>query len=161
MLPASYATVADVLGRYPMIGSVSAVTSAHICDAIAAEQSLIDTKLGTRYVVPFIPTPPIVATICADLATMRVISSRLIMPNDPKGGGERDTMLSVFKQSRTVLDSLTTGLIRLVSGSGTLFEPIAQDVGEVLTNVSAINTPTFVGQDWFDAYDLASGGRRF
>lgn len=143
-LPASYATVGDVLERYPPIGSVAAISSAHIVTAIAAEQALVDGRLAVVYpgCVPFAAVPPMIQAITADLATLRILKTRTVTPPSKDEEGQ---WLAPFERSAKLLDGLAAGSLSLVSGSGTLFAQTGD--GVAWSNVST-STPTFIGQDF-------------
>lgn len=155
-LPASYATVADVLERYPPIGSVSAISSAHILAAIGAEQALIDGRLAVVYpgTVPFVAVPPMIQAITADLATLRILKTRTVTPPSKDEEGQ---WLSPFEHSCKLLDALATGSLSLVSGSGTLFGQTGD--GQAWSNVST-STPAFIGQDFDLVYPPGEYYRR-
>ena len=144
MLPASYSTITDVLGRYPPLGSVTAVTSLHILQAIGAEQARIDGMLGARYAVPFQPAPPLIEMIAGDLTTLRLVGTRVLLLQQTKSAEE---WTETWRHSWELLQQLATGEIDLASGSGTPIPQLEGKTGEVWSN-TMVNTPTFVGQDW-------------
>jgi phage gp36-like protein len=146
-LPASYCTMEQVVGRYPPIGSSTAVTSAQIADLIGTEQAIIDGRLASRYTVPFSPVPPLIEAICGDLAALRLVSTRLIKTGDED---VHEIMTARWKHSAELLDQLACGSLYLPTGSGTILGDYGP--GEVLSNVSAVNTPTFIGQPFEDVY---------
>lgn len=153
MLPASYCTVDAVLMRYPPVGSINAISSAQITYAIGAEQARIDAKLGGRYTIPFVPTPPVIEMICGDLAALRIIGTRVLLRQQTKQTGE---WTDPFKHSLELLDQLANGEINLVSGSGTVIIQAARVVG-VLWSSTMNNTPTFIGQDFADVHPHDGG----
>lgn len=146
-LVASYCTVEAVIGRYPPVGSTTAITSAQIADLIGTEQALIDGRLGARYAVPFSPVPPMVEAICGDLAALRLVGSRLIR------SGDEDTfeiMVARWKHSEKLLELIATGSMQIPTASGTLLT--SNYAAELWSNVG-VNTPTFIGQDMIDVYE--------
>lgn len=145
-LPASYATVTDVLGRYPPIGSVSAVTSAHIAEAIGAEQAMVDAQLGARFAVPFAPTPPVIQAIVADLATYRIISTRAMLPE-----GRDAPFAEAFRRAGALLSALAAGSASLM---GTTSGAVVAAAGGAVWSTVSVRTPTFTGQEWEDVSTL-------
>jgi phage gp36-like protein len=156
-LPASYATVPDVLMRYPPVGSVSAISSAHAALAIGHVQAEIETVLAGRYGIPFNPVPPIIATITADLACLRLIETRIIVnlaqsqlsPEQSKSWTEQ------LRHSGKLLEGLASGSYALLSGSGTILpstgtaiEAEAAAKGEVWH--MPVGPPAYIGQPWMD-----------
>jgi phage gp36-like protein len=146
MLPASYATVENVYERYPPIGSVTAISSAQIAAAIGAEQARIDGRLGSRYATPFRPLPPVIEMIAGDLATLRIVGTRVLLVSQSKPD---PSWTEAWRHSLDLLDQLAAGKVDLVSGSGTILPQAGPSVGELWSNTMT-TTPAFVGQDWFD-----------
>jgi phage gp36-like protein len=146
-LPASYCTVEAVVGRYPPIGSSTAVTSAQIADLIGTEQAIIDGRLAQRYAVPFSAVPPLIEAIVGDLVALRLVGSRLIKAGDEDAF---KIMTARWQHSCKLLDQIAVGSLYLPTGSGTILGDYGP--GEVMSNVSAVNTPTFIGQPFEDVY---------
>lgn len=148
-LPASYATVVDVWNRYPPMGSVTAVTSAHIALAIGAVQARIDSVLSRRYAVPFSPVPPVVEMIAGDLACLRLIETRIIAATAGNQSNKANAWTVQFQSSVELLEKLACGEAPLISGSGTTIGQSPLGAGEVWSTTMT-STPTFIGQDWAD-----------
>lgn len=149
-LPASYATVGDVMSRYPPIGSTSAITSLQIQNAIGAVQAKIDILLGQRYAIPFAQVPPIIATIAGDLACLRIIETRILSnwQAEADKGGQAKAWTEQLRSSGKLLELLASGAYGLPSGSGTLLPQTTMTQGEVW--LSPVCSPTFHGQRWVD-----------
>lgn len=124
-LPCSYSTVGKVFDTYPMIGSVTNITSSHIAGAIGAEQVFVEAKLAARYAIPFSPVPPLIETIVTDLATFRLLTQRVFTQERMNASVWPDA----FKRGIEVLDALAAGSMALVSGSGTV---IAETAGTTI-----------------------------
>ena len=122
LLPASYATVDDVMLRYPPIGSVSAISSMHACQAVGAVQSEVDTLLGARYTVPFAPVPPVIAMITGDLACLRLIETRIIvqLSQGQMTADQGNAWTEQLRHAGDLLKGLAAGSYTLFSGSGTV-----------------------------------------
>ena len=151
-LPASYATVADIMSRYPPVGSVTAITSAQIAVAIAATQARIDSILSQRYAVPFSPLPPIIEVICGDLACLRLIETRILVSFQQGQPMKIGAWENGLRASEKTLEMLACGKTPLVSGSGTVIGQTGPGAGEVWSSTMT-NTPTFIGQDWPDVQE--------
>lgn len=146
-LPCSYSTVAKVLDTFPMIGSVTAITSAHVAGAIGAEQAFVDGKMAGRYATPFSPVPPLLETIVTDLACYRLLTQRVFTQERMNESAWPDA----FKRGMALLDALSAGSMSLVSGSGTVIgeSAAAQISGEVWSSTQT-TSPTFGQGDWFE-----------
>lgn len=155
LLPASYATVDDVILRYPPIGSVSAISSMHACQAIGAVQSEVDTLLGGRYTVPFSPVPPVIVMITGDMACLRLIETRIIvqLSQGQMTADQGKAWTEQLRHSGELLKGLASGSYTLLSGSGTPMPGPAVPAGAaVLGEVwhQPLGPPAYVGQPWFD-----------
>ena len=149
-LPASYTTVDQVYERYPMMGSVTAITSLHVLSAIGAVQAKIDAVLSRRYAVPFDPLPPVIAVIAGDLVTLRLFETRVMgNPGKALDQAQAKEWTEQWRGSGKLLDQLAKGEIQLPSGSGTLVDQTASGTGEVWSNTST-TTPSLIGQDFAD-----------
>ena len=153
-LPASYATVEDVIGRYPPLGSVTAISSAHVALAIGATQARIDSVLSNRYAVPFSPLPPVVEMIAGDLACLRLVETRVLVQTVMTGDKVK-IWTQQLQSSVDLLTALGSGKTPLITGSGTVLGQTAAGAGEVWSSTMS-NTPTFIGQDWADVEEPSS-----
>lgn len=145
-LPCSYSTVAKIHDVYPMIGSVTNITSAHVAGAIGAEQAFVDAKLGARYAIPFSPVPPLVETIVTDLATYRLLTQRVFTQERMNESAWPDA----FARGVGLLDALAAGSMSLVSGSGTVIgESTAGGIGGEVWSSTMTSSMTFGEGDWF------------
>lgn len=141
----AYATVADVQQRWPLIERSKSVTEGDITAIIAAEQSIVDAKLGGRYSVPFSPVPAVIATITADLATYRLITTRLAAQRTDK----EYEAANPFKRSLELLDEIACGKIDLVSDSGAALA----STSDPLPWSNTTGCPIFRGQAFEDIPD--------
>lgn len=151
-LPASYATVGDVLSRYPPIGSVSAISSSQVALAIGATQARIDSVLSQRYAVPFSPLPPVIEMIAGDLACLRLVETRILVMTQQGQTTKVMMWTQQLQASADLLASLASGKTPLITGSGTVMGQTATGAGEVWSSTMS-NTPTFIGQDWADVQE--------
>jgi phage gp36-like protein len=152
MLPASYSTVAEVISRYPPMGSVTAISSAHVANAIGAEQARIDGLLGGRYQTPFIPTPPVIEMICGDLTILRLIDTRVLLLQQTKAATD---WTAPWRHSFDLLTALSTGAINLISASGPVIPPLTQTFGVLWSNTMNC-PPIFTGQPLEEVRDRHS-----
>jgi phage gp36-like protein len=152
MLPASYSTVADVIGRYPPMGSVTAISSAHVANAIGAEQARIDGMLGGRYQTPFIPTPPVIEMIAGDLAILRLVDTRVLLLQQTRAATD---WTAPWRHSFDLLTALATGKIDLITASGTIIPQLPRIFGELWSSTQT-STPTFIGQPIEEVRDRGS-----
>jgi phage gp36-like protein len=157
MLPASYSTVVEVIGRYPPIGSVTAISSLHVANAIGAEQARIDGMLGARYATPFSPCPPVIEMIAGDLAILRLIDTRVLLLQQTKAATD---WTAPWKASFDLLIALAAGKIDLVTASGTIIPQLPRTIGELWSSTMT-STPTFIGQRVEEVRDRDSNYQPF
>ncbi len=142
-LPASYATVANVLATYPPVGSVTAITSSQIAEAIGAEQAHVDARLAQRYAVPFSPVPPLIETIVRDLTVYRLLAHRMFTQH----GENKSEWVDAWKERADgYLKGLADGAMALVSGSGTVIDAATAEA-QVWSSTAA-NSATFNEGRW-------------
>lgn len=83
----AYCTAGAVSARLPAVGLAKdqVAMDTLISEGISWADAQIDSRLGSKYTVPFVTVPALVRHISADLAASFVIDSSL------SGGGEDDT----------------------------------------------------------------------
>jgi phage gp36-like protein len=134
------------------MGSVTAISSAHVANAIGAEQARIDGMLGGRYQTPFIPTPPVIEMIAGDLAILRLVDTRVLLLQQTRAATD---WTAPWRHSFDLLQSLATGEINLITDSGTIIPPLSSVVGELWSSTMT-STPTFIGQPIEEVRDRGS-----
>ncbi len=144
-MPASYTTIPQVILRFGgissmMTGSMATLSSAHLLQAISAEQATVDLMLARRFPVPFDDAPPIIQSITADLVCYRIITTRGMLPEKRAEG-----FAEPFKRSLELLKMLAAGSADLVGASGGVIAATDQPMPWSNTMTS---TPGLMGQPW-------------
>ena len=75
--------------------------------------NIINSKLGSRYVVPFTTTPPIIVTIATDIAAYYTM--RALFTSDSQNKNE---WTATYKESIKMLDEIAEGRVPVVDASG-------------------------------------------
>jgi len=130
----SYCSDSDVRNILTGVGTDvmgTAAVAAHITRA----DSIIDTKLGARYNVPFSTTPPVVETISADIAAFYVMRTLYTQESQ----NESDWTLELYKRANSLLDKIAEGKLPLLDSSGNTLSVRADEV----ESTTAGYTPTF------------------
>lgn len=143
-LPVSYTTVELLLNTLPAIGSVSAITSAHIAHYIGEAQAHIDAKISRYYSLPLSVEVPIIQTIATNLTVYGLMVKRLLSAqqiNDSPWPAR-------YKEAQELLDDIGAGKLPLVNASGAILAG-RSDVAEVYSTTMN-NVPTFYEGDWKD-----------
>ena len=75
--------------------------------------NIINSKLGSRYVVPFTTIPPIIVTIATDLAAYYTM--RALFTSDSQNKSE---WTASYKESIKMLDEIAEGKVPVVDANG-------------------------------------------
>lgn len=110
-----YTSVSLMLLTLPNV-SLTSVTSAHLCQFAAYGESLIDTKLSKRYVIPLTGTFPILETIATDLGLYYLLSRRIFTKERMNNSEWPDR----FKESVELICDIGNGKWPLINNSGTV-----------------------------------------
>ena len=136
------------------VGNAASIIAEQISDsdvdiAVTWAQSVIDAKLAARYVVPFpsygdpVPTPPVIRSICADLAAYKAISAKYL------AGGEKSPSPAAIKLEQDAMALLKS-----------LADPKDPSTipGTPPPTQMAMSSP---GQNFLQNFDLVNGPRPY
>lgn len=136
-LPITITSVGAVLTAQPLIASASAVTSAQIALHLAQAEAYVWGYTAKRYVTPITPTPPMLESICLDLAVYGVLVKQAILANSLEESPWPDR----YKEAMDMLKEIGSGAMPLTSSSGEL---ISQNGGNYTSGFSSPKyDPTF------------------
>lgn len=85
--------------------------------------NIINSKLGSRYAVPFTTTPPIIETIATDLAAY--FTMRALFTQDSQNKSE---WVASYKEAIKMLDEIAQGKVPVISATGVELAHIAQSL---------------------------------
>lgn len=115
-LPITIMSNANVIEAQPAIASASLIVSATIALHIAQAEALVWAKASKRYTVPITPTPPLLYSICLDLAVYGVLVKQAILANTLEDSPWPDR----YKEAAELLEDVATGELPLLNSSGVL-----------------------------------------
>ncbi len=118
-LPASYATVDDVLDLCTRIGSISTVTSAHVRRMIGMAQADVDAKLAKKYDLPFTSEVPFLTVLTANLAVYYSTRKHFTREKSNKS----DWVDSYKIEAERLLQQLLENQVELIDTGGTVIDP--------------------------------------
>ncbi len=136
-LPIAYGTVTDVYNNQPGIETVSNITSATVAFFLGKAEALINGKIIRSYSLPISPTPPLLQTLAADIATYYIVAQRLFTAKTL----EDSPWPLTFKEAIETLNEVAKGETPLVSSAGAIISK-RTDVEEVWSNTQDYE-PTF------------------
>lgn len=116
-----YTTVDKCRSVLPMIGSVTSVMSADVCNFIVDAETIVNAKVSKSYAVPVSPAPPLLATLATDLTLYRLLALRFFTQEQMNNSVWPDR----FKEANETLDAIANGEMPLLSGSGSTIDPTA------------------------------------
>ena len=126
---ANYTTVANV--QVLLVGIAAADVNVLY---LTMADNIINSKLGSRYVVPFTTTPPIIQTIATDIAAYYTM--RALFTQDSQNKSE---WTSTYKESIKMLDEIAEGKVPVIDAAGV---ELAHIVEPISSNNQSFN-PTF------------------
>jgi phage gp36-like protein len=112
-LPITITSVGAVITAQPLIQSASAITSAQIALHLAQSEALVWAWTSKRYATPITPTPPLLESICIDLAVYGVLVKQAIMANSLEESPWPDR----YKEAMELLMDVGAGKVPLLDGS--------------------------------------------
>lgn len=112
-LPITITSVGAVLAAQPLLQSASAILSAQIALHLAQAEALVWGYTSKRYTTPISPTPPLLESICLDLAVYGVLVKQAIMANSL----EQSPWPDRYKEALDMLKEIGAGEIPLLDGS--------------------------------------------
>lgn len=115
-LPITITSVGAVLNAQPLIQSASAINSAQIALHLGQAEALVWGYTAKKYATPITPTPPILESICIDLAVYGVLVKQAIMANSL----EQSPWPDRYKEALDMLKEIGAGTVPLLNASGAL-----------------------------------------
>lgn len=139
--------VVDVLTRNAaeVDGNAASVDGEVVEKAIADAQAEIDSRLATKYTVPFSPVPPLVASIAQDIAAYL---ADLVFRENRDYSTELSPIYLRYQRAQAQLGRLQTGEA-VIPPPGGGSEP-APETGNGLRVAAVINRPPLVLGNEFD-----------
>jgi phage gp36-like protein len=114
-LPVNYTTVGNVLLTRTELGSITALSSAMIYQAIGKVESMLNARLTKLYVVPIVPTPPLLETLATDLTVYKLLAELSLFKTERL---KDSPWFELQKQAWLVIDQLASGAVTLTSSAG-------------------------------------------
>lgn len=114
-LPITITSVGAIIAAQPLLASASAITSAVMAIHLGQAEALVWGQTSKRYAVPIVPTPPMLYSICLDLAVYGVLVKQAIIANTLEDSPWPDR----YKEAEDQLKDIATGKLTLLSGSMT------------------------------------------
>ena len=115
----NYTTVPSVYAAFPLIGSVTTITSA-VCARVARNaESIMDAKLAKVFTVPVTGMPPVLETIANDLTLYRLLALRMFTQEQANESVWPDR----YKEAMELLQEIIDGELTLVDSGGTPITP--------------------------------------
>lgn len=118
-LPITITTTGMLLTAQPLLASASAINSAQLAHHLGQAEALVWAKTSARYTVPITPTPPLLESICVDLACYGVLVKQAIIANTLEDSPWPDR----YKEAMELLQEVADGDIPLLTSSGTVITP--------------------------------------
>jgi phage gp36-like protein len=145
----AYTSVPTLKQLYPMVNSVTTVTSADMFLFIQQADSIVNGKIGKQYTVPVSPTPPLLETLSTDLAMYRLLALRFFTQKQMNDSVWPDR----FKETMALLDQIADGELALVNSAGTIVDAPEGDAAFQTNNLNYNHTFTEDIQErsWVDA----------
>jgi len=140
-----YTDVDRIYAVEPMIGSLSAISSADLGVFISDAEAEVNAAIVRSYTVPVASSTPLIRAITTDIAIYRVLSRRVFTQERLKDSTWPDR----FKESNDLLEKIATGDLLLVSISGDILTTRG-DIAE-LTSTTKDFHPTFSELSFDDA----------
>lgn len=146
-LPVSYTSVSRINSAFPMIHSVSNITSVVVAQYAGDVEAEINALISKRYALPLTVECPILTAIATREAIYRIAIQRALVQFPPAQQGQHP-MLTQHRDDQKLLDRIATGDIQLVDNAGAV---IAGDTSQVeVYSTTKDYLPTFHEGDWGD-----------
>lgn len=129
-LPITITSVGAILLAQPLMQSASAITSAQLALHLGQAEALVWGYTAKRYSTPITPVPPLLESICIDLAVYGVLVKQAILANSLEGSPWPDR----YKEAMELLKDISNGAVPLVTSSGAA---IVQGGNNITTGFSA------------------------
>lgn len=111
-----YTSVATVAGLYPMVGSVTTLTSADLYKFAYDAEAMVDGYVARLYDTTSTAGIPLLEALATDITMYNVLAKRIFTQERLKDSGWPDR----FKEAKDTLKEIAEGTISLVVSGGTL-----------------------------------------
>lgn len=118
-LPITITSVGAIIEAQPVIASASLITSAQLALHLGQAEAKVWAKTSLRYDVPISPVPPMLQSICLDLAVYGVLVKQAILANTLEDSPWPDR----YKEALEELEGVADGTMPLLTSSGTVIAP--------------------------------------
>ena len=146
-LPVSYTSVSRVHSAFPMITSVSNISSGVVAQFAGDVEAEINGRISTRYALPLTVECPILTAIATREAIYRIAVQRALVQFPPAQQGAHPMQVQ-HRDDQKLLDLIASGSIKLVDSSGA---QILADVTQAeIYSTTKDYLPTFHEGDWGD-----------
>lgn len=110
----SYTSVDRMLKKFPMISSVTTITSADLLMFAEDAEAEVNLHLAKLYAVPVPNSPPILVSLATDIALFKVLSQRVFMQE----AANKSSIPNRYEKALEVLGKIGDGEYQLVGSSG-------------------------------------------
>ena len=143
--PVSYTSVTRIHSAYPMIGSVSNITSGILAQYAGDVEAEINGRLSARYTLPLTVECPLLTAIATREAIYRTVVQRTLVQFPPAQQGAHPLQVQ-HRDDQKLLEMLASGAIKLVDASGAR---VSWDTADMpLASTTKDYYPTFHEGPW-------------
>lgn len=114
-LPITITSVGQMLLAQPLMQSATAIASAQLALHLGQAEALVWGYTSKKYTTPIDPCPPLLESICIDLAVYGVLVKQAILANSL----EQSPWPDRYKESLDLLKEIAMGNVPLVTASAT------------------------------------------
>ena len=116
-LPVSYTSVTRINSAFPMITSVSNITSAIVAQYAGDTEAGINAIISKRYALPLAVECPLLIAVATRETIYRIAVQRALVQFPPAQQGQHPLQIQ-HKEDQDLLKKLADGDVQLVSSSG-------------------------------------------
>lgn len=142
-LPITITSVGAILEAQPVLASASMVTSAQLALHLGQAEAKVWAKASLRYDVPISPVPPMLQSICLDLAIYAVLVKQAILANTLEDSPWPDR----YKEALDELEEVANGNMPLLTSSGAVIAPSENPASYAFGFPNTAYDPTFTELD--------------
>lgn len=144
-LPVSYCAVGQVFSAFPMLSSVSAITSAVVHQYAGTVEAEINGKIAKRYALPLTVECPLLQMLATRETIYRTVVQRALINFPPAQQGQHP-LYNQHKEDQELLKMISEGKIALVDSSGAV---ISNDISNMdIYSTTKDYVPTFHEGPW-------------
>ena len=146
-LPVSYTSVGVVNSAFPMIHSVSNITSAIVAAYAGTVEAEINGRIAGRFALPLTVECPLLQAIATRETIYRISVQRALIQFPPAQQGQHP-LQTQHRDDQELLKMIASGAIKLVDASGA---QIAWDTSNMPVYTTTMDyEPTFHEGPWVD-----------